>query len=279
MLNALLSKLLELPLQPDDTVVFLGDYIDRGENGRGVIETLLQWREQRPDTIFLRGNHEQLLLDALEKSPEPAAGSDLARRAELTLDWLQNGGVETLLSYAPAGFQAWCETVDYVLLRIPAGPLAAYKASFAGWLEAIPPQHREFLKATQMDYITPRYHFVHAGLLTPGQNWASEGWAIDPRLWIREPFLSNRADFDGRIVVFGHTPQRKGRPLIHRNKIGLDTGAAFGGPLTAGVFSPEEGEARFIQIPPMRSASLAYRLPGSSAPASPRASSAISSRK
>ena len=62
-----------------------------------------------------------------------------------------------------------------------------------------------------------------AGLLTPGKTWASEGWSIDPRLWIREPFLSSRADFEGRIVVFGHTPQRRGRPLIHRNKIGLDT--------------------------------------------------------
>ncbi len=256
MLCALLTKLRELPLHREDTVVFLGDYVDRGENARGVIETLLQWRDRHTNTIFLRGNHEQLMLDAYGDALEPTVAPDRSLRAQLTLVWLQNGGIETLLSYAPPGFQDWCETVNYVLLRIPAGPLAAFKASFARWLAAIPPPHWEFLQATQMEYVTPRYHFVHAGLLTPGKTWESEGWTIDPRLWIREPFLSSRADFDGRIVVFGHTPQRRGRPLIHRNKIGLDTGAVFGGPLTAGVFVPQVHAPRFIQVPYMRHAPL-----------------------
>ena len=190
MLEALLTKLIELPLQDEDTVVFLGDYVDRGENARRVLETLLQWRERHANTIFLRGNHEQLMLDACGDAPNCANAPDHALRAQLTLTWLQNGGMETLLSYAPPGFQEWCETIGYVLLRIPAGPLADFKASFCGWLAAIPPSHWEFLRATQMDYVTPRYHFVHAGLLTPGTTWESEGWAIDPRLWIREPFVS-----------------------------------------------------------------------------------------
>ena len=279
MLNVLLDKLLALPIQPEDTVVFLGDYVDRGENSRGVIETLLQWRVQHADTVFLRGNHEQLLLDSYGAASEAAAMPNQALRAQLTLTWLQNGGVETLLSYAPSGFQEWCESVGYVLLRIPAGPLAAFKASFAHWLEAIPPLHLEFLQATRMDYVTPDYHFVHAGLLTPGTTWASEGWTIDPRLWIREPFLSSRADFNGRIVVFGHTPQRKGRPLIHRNKIGLDTGAAFGGPLTAGIFGSPTHAPRFLQAPSLRPSPQAYGDSARSAPASSRASAARSSRK
>ena len=279
MLRALLTKLIELPLHTDDTVVFLGDYVDRGEDARGVVETLLQWREQRPNTIFLRGNHEQLMLDAYGGAGEETVASDSSLRAQLTLVWLQNGGVETLLSYAPPGFQEWCETVGYAMLRIPAAPLADFKASFARWLESIPQTHWEFLRATQMDYITPRYHFVHAGLLTPGKTWASEGWTIDPRLWIREPFLSSRADFDGRIVVFGHTPQRNGRPLLHRNKIGLDTGAVFGGPLTAGIFAPQDDAPRFVQVSHTNRSSPSYEEGDGSAPARPRASSAISSRK
>lgn len=252
MLNALLTKIIELPLRAEDTVVFLGDYVDRGENARDVIETLLQWRERHANTVFLRGNHEQMMLDAYGDAPDAGPAPDEALRAQLTLAWLQNGGVETLLSYAPPGFQEWRETVSASLLRIPAGPLAAFKASFAGWLEAIPPLHWTFLQATRMDYVTPRYHFVHAGLLTPGTTWKSEGWTIDPRLWIREPFLSSRADFDGRIVVFGHTPQRRGRPLVHRNKIGLDTGAVFGGPLTAGVFDPQVHAPTYVQVPHTR---------------------------
>lgn len=252
MLDALLAKLIEQPLHTEDTVVFLGDYVDRGEDACAVIETLLQWRERHANTVFLRGNHEQLMLDAYGDGPPPTHTPDQAVQAQLTLMWLQNGGLETLLSYDAPGFQEWCETVNYALLRIPPALLADFKSAFAHWLEAIPQAHWAFLRTTQMEYVTPHYHFVHAGLLPPGRTWESEGWTIDPRLWIREPFLSNRADFDGRIVVFGHTPQRKGRPLIHRNKIGLDTGAVFGGPLTAGIFDPQGHAPRFIQVPSIK---------------------------
>lgn len=271
MLQALLVRLKGLPLTEEDTLVFLGDYVDRGENAREVIDTLLKWRECYPKTVFLRGNHEQLLLDAADAVAACSAGIDNAHSADLTLMWLQNGGSDTLLSYAVPGFQRWYETVDPALLRIPAAPLADFKASFACWLSQIPETHWQFLRATQMEYVTERYHFVHAGLLTPGDVHEAEGWTIDPRLWIREPFLSSRTDFQGRIVVFGHTPQKLGRPLLHRNKIGLDTGAVFGGPLTAGVFdTPADGlpvrPHRFIQVPNTRRAatSLAgspYRLP------------------
>lgn len=278
MLNTLLTKILAIPLHPEDTMVFLGDYVDRGENARAVIETLLHWRDRHPNTIFLRGNHEQLMLDAYGDAPSPGDVQDQALHAQLTLVWLQNGGIETLLSYNPPGFREWCETVSYSLLRLPSGPLADFKASFARWLEAIPQAHRDFLRATQMEYVMPHYHFVHAGLLPPGMTWESEGWTIDPRLWVRQPFLSSRADFDGRIVVFGHTPQRTGRPLIHRNKIGLDTGAVFGGPLTAGIFDLQGHAPHFLQAPPMPAASPSYFDPARRIPAKPRASSARSRR-
>ncbi len=252
MLGALLAKITDLPLRTEDTVVFLGDYVDRGEDSFAVIETLLHWREVHPNTVFLRGNHEQLMLDAYGDVPPSTNIENQVMLAQLTLMWMQNGGVETLLSYDAPGFEDWCESVNYSIMRMPPGLLADFKSYFAAWLEAIPQTHWEFLRSTQMDYITPRYHFVHAGLLPPGKTWESEGWTIDPRLWIREPFLSNRADFDGRIVVFGHTPQRRGRPLIQRNKIGLDTGAVFGGPLTAGIFDLQGASPRFIQSPSVR---------------------------
>ena len=49
----------------DDQVVFLGDYIDRGPDSKGVIDYLIQFDQKLPQTIFLRGNHEQMFLDAL----------------------------------------------------------------------------------------------------------------------------------------------------------------------------------------------------------------------
>jgi serine/threonine protein phosphatase 1 len=221
MLRSMLEALREMPLRDEDTVVFLGDYVDRGEDSCGVIETLIQFRAEHEDTIFLRGNHEQLMLDARSSpEPEPSPEEGFVLFSDQMLLWLQNGGSDALLSYG---------------LKNP-----------LEWWESIPKSHWDFIRATTFDYITPRYHFVHAGLLLPGQSWEGEEWGLDPRLWIREPFLSsNRASYGGRIVVFGHTPQLSGRPLIQRNKIGLDTGAVFGGPLTMAAFDPNAPQRKF----------------------------------
>jgi len=277
MLEALLAKLTDLPIQDDDTFVFLGDYVDRGDDSRAVLERLQRWREEHPNTIFLRGNHEQLMLDVIDAP----ADIDRAERARRMLIWLQNGGSEALRSYSAPGFRAWLEACGGTRTRLSLKSLFDLKESFERWIEVIPEDDVSFMRATQMEFVTPRYHFVHAGLLTPGQTWATEGWSIDPRLWMREPFVSSRADFGGRTVVFGHTPQRSGRPLVHPNKIGLDTGAVFGGPLTAGIFDPDgAAPPRFIQAPYVRTIT-SFSPPGISASSAARrrASSARSSRK
>lgn len=72
-----------------DQLVFLGDYIDRGPDSAGVVETLLALRARLPRTVFLRGNHEQMLLDVL-------AGGDPAT-------FLLNGGEQTIASYRNRG--------------------------------------------------------------------------------------------------------------------------------------------------------------------------------
>lgn len=230
MLCELLDLIRNRPLKPEDELVFLGDYVDRGEDSRAVLETLLQLRTQHENIVFLRGNHEQLMLDARDgPPPEPAEQPGYVSHSAAMLTWLQNGGVDTLLNYSVADFSCW-------------------------W-EAIPKTHWRFIRETQIEYISQKYHFVHAGLLPPGRKWEGDFWDryVDPRLWIREPFLSTQHMFDGRIVVFGHTPQRSGRPLISKNKIGLDTGAVFGGPLTAAALAPHTPGFRvrspeFLQI-------------------------------
>lgn len=84
-----LEQLLDrLSPQPEDHLIFVGDYIDRGPNSKGVIERLLTLRETHNCT-FLRGNHEAMMLDYLTKG-----NWDL---------WQLNGGVETLESYSNAG--------------------------------------------------------------------------------------------------------------------------------------------------------------------------------
>ena len=174
-----------------------------------------------------------MVLDALEKSDPPNISDDerFALFDETTLLWLQNGGGETLASYDVQN------------------PLQ--------WQESIPESHWEFFRATQLEYLTDNFHFVHAGVALPNQRWEGKEQGLDARLWIREPFLSSRADYDGRRVVFGHTPQMDGRPLVLRNKIGIDTGAVFGGPLTAAELNPETANkrdaVRFFQVEPPRS--------------------------
>ena len=227
MLRQMLDEIRAQPLNPDDTVVFLGDYIDRGEDTRGVIETLLAFRDEHPQSVFLRGNHEQLLLDARDDDPPtPAERAGYLLFGDTTLNWLQNGGTDALISY---------DVEDSTV-----------------WWESIPEQHWRFFHDTRLEYIVDGYHFVHAGLLPSGEFWNNHGLDLDPRLWIREQFLQSTADFGGRIVVFGHTPQRSGKPLIQPNKIGVDTGAVFNGPLTAAILDPDAApvaaNARFLKI-------------------------------
>jgi len=226
MLDALLEQIHAEGFDHDrDTLLFLGDYIDRGENSCAVVDRLLKVRCDYPDTIFLRGNHEQMLLDARDSGPPKLASTGASVIFnDITLLWFQNGGIEALSSYG---------SIE--------NPLE--------WWSLIPDTHWDFYQATRMEYITPHYHFVHAGLLPPGKSWEGQAYGLDPRLWIREPFLSSRHHFDNRFVVFGHTPQLRGLPLLQRNKIGLDTGAVFGGRLTAAAFDLDTPFHRFPNPP------------------------------
>ena len=75
MLEILFEK---VPFQEDDEIIFIGDYIDRGPDSRGVVETVLEFKLTHPKTTFLRGNHEDLFLDYLsgknEYQPGPGGG-------------------------------------------------------------------------------------------------------------------------------------------------------------------------------------------------------------
>ncbi len=88
--DQLQSLLKQVQLQPEDRLVFLGDYIDRGPHSREVVDLLLDLGKRLPRTIFLKGNHEAMVLDYL-------AGRE-------TRMFLGNGGGTTLASYAAAGF-------------------------------------------------------------------------------------------------------------------------------------------------------------------------------
>ncbi len=87
-----LGLLLEqLPLELDSTIVFLGDYVDRGPDSRAVIDAILKLRE-RYNVVTLLGNHEQMLLDFLDAPRSAGAGT-----------FIYNGGSSTLAAYSNDG--------------------------------------------------------------------------------------------------------------------------------------------------------------------------------
>jgi serine/threonine protein phosphatase 1 len=229
LLSPMLEHLKNLPIKKDDEIVFIGDYIDRGKETSAVLDALIEFGEQFPRTVFLRGNHEQMMLDSRD-GPDPIMDIVPGKIAfsNTTLNWLENGGVDTIRAYPVEDNSKW-------------------------W-EFIPSEHWEFIESTVLEYATERYHFVHAGLLPPGETWEGEEYGLDPRLWIREPFLDSRDEFGGRTVVFGHTPQTTGQPLVQPNKIGIDTAAAYGGPLTMICLDPRDNdEPLFQQVYPQES--------------------------
>lgn len=175
---------------PRETIeIYVGDYVDRGPESAGVIESLMR-RAQESPCVFLKGNHEQMFLDVLEGAMDIAA-------------WRDVGGLETIRSYG----------VDP--RRITADPQLAPLL----FREAVPFAHKTFLANLQPMTTRAGYIFVHAGL-RPGI--APERQNPLDLMWIRDEFTLSDADF-GAIVVHGHTPVSE--PECLHNRVNLDTGA------------------------------------------------------
>jgi serine/threonine protein phosphatase 1 len=188
------ADLTERPVA-EPLLIHMGDYVDRGPDSAGVIERLAAGHLPNLPVVNLMGNHEDLMLSALERPSD----------ASVQL-WLMNGGANSLHSWG-----------------IPRTTAAAE------WASRLPARHLAFLRNLAVSHSAGGYLFVHAGV-RPGL--PLERQSPHDLLWIREPFLSSSADF-GAVVVHGHTP--RGRPEVRRNRIGIDTGAVMGGNLTCVV--------------------------------------------
>jgi len=205
LLDDLLSRIADdaesVPQARYKTLIFLGDYIDRGPASSEVVETLLFGLPAGFDARFLKGNHEAMLLGFLDGTAH-------------LMHWLQNGGDATLESYG----------VDVCEIDTVSERAERLRRLFA---KALPRAHRVFFDSLELMIELGDYLFVHAGI-RPGKPLNQQ----DPQdlLWIREDFGSYREDF-GRLVVHGHTSGPE--PIVRPNRIGIDTHAWFSGRLTA----------------------------------------------
>jgi serine/threonine protein phosphatase 1 len=185
-------------------LIFLGDFVDRGLQSRALVDRLIAGFTGF-EAIFLKGNHDETLLQFLQ---DPSIGEA----------WRSFGGLETLRSYgvAHAPGTAWAQT----------------RSAFAA---ALPDAHLEFFKNLKLHVVVGDYLFVHAGLKPRVPLEAQREFDL---LWIRDEFLDSTVNF-GKVVVHGHTPTD--RPQVRANRIGIDTGAYMTGRLTALVL---EGQTR-----------------------------------
>ncbi|MDR3508123.1 MAG: metallophosphoesterase family protein [Caulobacteraceae bacterium] len=198
-----------MTLKQRPLLVFLGDYVDRGADSRGVIDYIMALRAQPGFEVrCLKGNHEQALLQFLE---DPGFGPS----------WVGHGGGPTLMSYGVAPPQMRSDTEGWIAAR----------DAFAA---ALPASHLAFYQDLELCLIVGDYLFVHAGV-RPGVPLAEQ--AEQDLLWIRGEFLNEPVPQE-KIVVHGHTPTEK--PFIGRTRIGIDTGAYATGLLSSVKLTGEQ---------------------------------------
>lgn len=181
-------------------LVMLGDVVDRGPASAQVIDHLLTTAPDF-DRICLVGNHELAMAEFL-RAPR--------RRHE----WLEFGGLETLLSYGieEAALHRALAKVDRLQAVVDSH---------------IPGEHRQFLDELPVLLETRQHIFVHAGL-RPGT--PIEIQHDSDLVWFRDSFSSDYAEF-GKTIVHGHTPVME--PLLSQHRICVDTGAYATGRLSA----------------------------------------------
>jgi serine/threonine protein phosphatase 1 len=193
-----------------DTLIFLGDLIDRGPDVPGVVEHVLNLCTQNPERVIcLRGNHEQMLLDFVDG---------------ISMTWLETatGGDRTFEQYAETPLRLRNES-DFDRAR----DLLAAK---------IPVNQIEFIRQRPLYHEDNHAIYVHAGLENGKHPSESSSHAL---LWTRdEDFYKS---YYGKPCVFGHTPTpflpwrgRLGRHGIYvfNSAIGIDTGYNLQSPLT-----------------------------------------------
>jgi serine/threonine protein phosphatase 1 len=183
----------------EDTLIFVGDYIDRGPDSKGVIDLMMDMQNLYGDNVVcLKGNHEDMCLHNY-KYYEPREND-----RELGIAWCYNGGIQALESY-----RAWAEL---------------HKCE-----PQVSKEHLDWMLTLPTMYENELGYYVHAGF----DPWLDTPEQCDDyqRMWIRHDWIQSSKDF-GKTVYFGHTAA-KGHTTAKDFKLGIDTACVYGFKLTA----------------------------------------------
>ncbi len=204
-LRALKQVLERAKVTTNDNLIFLGDYVDGWSESPQVLDYLIQLN-QTNSCIFLRGNHDELLLHWLQKNHDNPM-------------WYNHGGESTVLAYTKVSDEIKDQHIEFLLT------LENY------FLDA---ENRLFVHAgfTNMNGVTHE-HFPRMFY------WERTLWetalALDTTMKTDHPFYPKRFTLYKEIFI-GHTPVsriKETTPVQKANVWNVDTGAAFKGPLTA----------------------------------------------
>jgi serine/threonine protein phosphatase 1 len=197
LLQALLAA---LPRRPGDFTVFLGDYLDRGPESRTVVDRVLKEYDLSPETtILLWGNHEAVAARYFGVASPIHWPDDTQGAPPKSL-------LPTLISF---GLSSSGENQP----ECPASLIRLFSLLRTYWRCTLP----------GLEHVV----WVHAGV-PPGQQ--PEDATAEDLISIRKEF-TEKSDTSGRLVIFGHTAGKT--VLLRSDKIGIDTGAGHGGPLSA----------------------------------------------
>lgn len=190
-LRTLLEK--KIGILKDDELYFVGDYIDRGPDSKGVLDDLIEMREDGYRMVFIRGNHEEMLIESL------SADSNIP-------PWIYNGGGSTLESF---------QLTQQAYLELPAD-------------SKLPEKYLEFLSHTTYFVELDKVLIVHAGFNFKDENPYHD---LDAMIWSRN-FEYDRFKAKGKPVIHGHTPTslesiRQTLFSGERSLINIDAGCVY----------------------------------------------------
>ena len=258
-LERLLERLAERPEWPDCSVVFVGDYVDRGPDVRGTIEVIIELMRRHPAPVTaVMGNHDLALIRAARL--DDGAASDY---------WIQR----YLDSYDhDATFRAYLHRMPHL----------AWKEELLALRDAIPAAHRRFLSTLPWLVEAPGHLFLHCGLSPELEQSADEQlealrarrwddslrpvagtltetlWQLDYPVWLGADRRLADAPLpaSGRVQVTGHKPVPA--PDVNPVRIRLDTSGGFHEPLTACLLASPDAPPVFVRssspIPPREAA-------------------------
>lgn len=220
-LKALIQVLKKVNITPNDTLIFLGDYVDGWSESPQVLDFLIELN-QKYNCIFIRGNHDDLLLNYLKTN-------------NYSEEWFKHGGKSTVEGY---------EKIDQTTKQIHIDFLEKLKPYY------LDDKNRLFihagftnLKGVDFEYFKPLYY------------WDRTLWemalALDENISFESDLYPSRLKLYKEIYI-GHTPTTKINETVPIHKAciwNIDTGAAFTGPLTViNVDTKEFWQSHFLPV-------------------------------